>query len=253
MERLARVGLGAKGFVYTLIGILAFMAAFEIAGQSNDDADRNGVMKTLRDFPGGNILLALLIFGLVCYSAWRMVEAFGMEKDLKRKLKKRIRYFLSALTYLSVAFAAWQIMMYQSDGGSDGHWSAQFMNKDLGKIILGGVALVMAGIGVYQIWYGFSEKYKKRFAGGALRRSRASVLLRSGKIGYASRGVVWLIISYMLLKAVWEARASEAGDTAKAFSFIESSSYGSYLLGALGLGLVAFGIFNFLRAAYEDF
>jgi hypothetical protein len=35
------------------------------------------------------------------------------------------------------------------------------------------------------------------------------------------------------------------------FSAPNTASYGSYLLGALGLGLLCYGIFNFIRAFYE--
>lgn len=249
MERLARIGLGAKGFVYVMVGLLAFMAAFEIAGHTNNDADQEGAMLELRNLPGGGIILALLTGGLLCYSIWRLAEAFSS----RNSGRKKARYVLSALSYLSVAFVAWQVMMHQYRNGSGQHWSRDFIYDDWGKIAVMAIAVFMAGSGLYQIWYGFSSKYKKRFSGGSLPASSASILLRSGKIGYVSRGIVWLIISYMLSRAVFMARASEAGDTASAFGFVESSSYGSYLLGALGLGLTAFGVFNFLRAGYENF
>jgi hypothetical protein len=62
-----------------------------------------------------------------------------------------------------------------------------------------------------------------------------------------------LIIAWLFSKAAWFSNAFEAGDTAKAFRFLESASYGSYLLGALGLGLLCYGLFNFIRARYETF
>ncbi len=252
LEKMARTGLAAKGFIYSLIGILAFMAAFEIGGQSTENADRSGVMSTVKDLPGGNILLGALVAGLVCYSAWRMFEAFGMKRK-KKNWPKKIRYAFSALSYLFIAYAAFQVLMFNDSGDNNSHWSQEFIYKDYGKIIVGAVALAMAGIGIYQIYYGFSEKYRKKFSASSITSSNAEKLLRSGKIGYTARGIVWLIISFLLTRALLHARASEAGDTAKAFGFLESSAYGSYLLGALGLGLLAFGFYNFLRAAYEEF
>jgi hypothetical protein len=79
------------------------------------------------------------------------------------------------------------------------------------------------------------------------------LLLRAGKVGYISRGVVWLVIAFLFLRAAFYAVASKAGDTAEAFRFIESSPLGSPLLGLLGLGLIAYGVFNFIRARYERF
>jgi putative Mn2+ efflux pump MntP len=111
--------------------------------------------------------------------------------------------------------------------------------------------LILAGIGAYQIYYGFSEKYRKHVQGLSLHSEQSTLLLRTGKVGYISRGAVWLVIAFLFLRAAVHSAASEAGNTGKAFRFIETSAYGSLLLGALGVGLVAYGVFNFVRARYE--
>jgi hypothetical protein len=78
-------------------------------------------------------------------------------------------------------------------------------------------------------------------------------LLIAGKTGYVARGIVWMIIGWMFMQAALHSDSSEAGDTSKAFSFLESAAYGSYLLGAVGLGLISSGVFNFIRARHEKF
>ncbi len=77
------------------------------------------------------------------------------------------------------------------------------------------------------------------------------MLQSSGKPGYISRGIVWLIIAFLFMRAAVSSAASKAGNTGKAFKFIEHTPFGSYLLGALGMGLIAYDIFNFIRARYE--
>lgn len=252
VEKLARIGLGAKGLIYMLVGLLAFMAAFELGGQSNEEADRDGALVFLRDSPGGVVLLAILMIGLLCYSAWRTLEGFSLSTYHKKNWAKKLRYWASALTYLTVAFAAYKVLNYENDNGGQ-HWSQQIFYKDYGKILIVIIALAIAGNGIYQIWYGLSSKFKNHVSRGDMGNSNAGFLLKSGKIGYTARGIVWLIIAFLLIRAVVHARASEAGDTAKAFSFVETSSYGSYLLAGLGLGLIAYGIFNLLRAGFERF
>ncbi len=49
------------------------------------------------------------------------------------------------------------------------------------------------------------------------------------------------------------ANSAEAGDTSNAFQFLAEASYGTILLAAVGLGMVCYGIFNFIRARYENF
>jgi hypothetical protein len=253
VERMARMGLTAKGVVYLLLGLLAFMAAFEMGGQSNDDTDSNGVLLFIRDWPGGTWFLGLLILGLLSYSAWRVAEAISMRKKKLGEWRKPVRYFFSAFTYLTLAFAAVQMLLFKYTDDDGRHWSGEFINSGMGKLFIILVALLFAGNGAYQVWYGLSSKYKDHFDGVRINQQATRLLIKSGKVGYTARGVVLLIIAFMLGKAVVRTRSSDAGDTAEAFSFIESTSYGSYLLGALGLGLIAYGVFNFLRAAYERF
>jgi hypothetical protein len=252
---MARTGLFAKGLVYLTLGILAFMAAFEIGGQKDSETDRSGVFSFLKDAPAGSVLLGLLTIGLVCYSAWRIIQTITVsEKDNRKKWSKKLRYLFSGLTYLSVAYTALRIILSGSkkNGDKNQEFSSQILNQPFGQVLLGIGALLIAGNGIYQIWYGLSEKYKKHVDSRSFQNGSSAAVLVSGKIGYVARGVVWLVISFLLIRAALHSNASEAGDTGKAFQFIESG-YGSWLLGATGLGLVAYGVFNFIRSRYEKF
>lgn len=256
IEPVARTGLTAKGVVYCLVGILAFMAAFHIGGQSSSDADKEGALQFIEQ-TGGKLLLGLIALGLFSYSGWRFIEAFRTDGKRGEKAKEwgnRIRYFFSALVYLSIAVFAAKMVLF-NDNGSGGSSSQrlvrELLNKPLGQWLVGIVALFTAGVGIYQIWYGLSEKYKKHVSQAHVSSDATAVLVRSGKIGYTARGIVWLIIAWLIIQAAWEANSAKAGDTSSAFRFLEDASYGSYLLGALGVGLVCYGIFNFVRARYE--
>jgi hypothetical protein len=256
IARIAQAGLVAKGIVYVLLGLLAFMAAFELGGQSTNGADRTGVFALLKDLPAGKLLLALVAVGLICYTIWRGIQAFRPGPggaDLK--MSKRVRYFFSGLAYLSVALAALRLLLYnrKDSGNGNEQLASSLLHQSYGQWLLGGAALIMAGVGVYQLYYGLSEKYRKHIQGLSLGSPISELLLRAGKVGYLARGVVWLIVAYLLLRAALHANSSEAGDTAEAFRLVESSTAGSLLLGALGLGLVAYGVFNFIRVRYERF
>lgn len=256
ITRIAQAGLIAKGIVYVLLGMLAFMAAFEIGGQSTGSADRGGVFDFIRDMPAGTTLLALVAVGLVCYSVWRGIEAFRpTHRGEEVKWSSRARYLFSGLTYLSVAFTAGRLLLYnrQDNGNGNQQLASRLLEQSAGQWLLGAGALIMAAVGVYQLYYGLSEKYRKHVQGLSLSTPASSLLLRSGKVGYVARGIVWLVVAWLLLKAALHANASEAGDTAQAFQFVENSTAGSLLLGALGVGLVAYGVFNFIRARYENF
>ena len=256
IEKIARLGLIAKGIVYCLLGILAFMAAFEIGGQSNKDTNVKGMFRFVYDQTGGQIIVALLVIGLLCYTAWRMIQAFSKNYSSgKMDWKKRLRYFWSGLIYLFLSFFAIKLLLHKdNEGGGNSQQSiiSEIFQKPMGQWIIGIIAVAIGIAGIYQIYYGLSEKYKKHISELSQHTSN-TVLLNAGKVGYVARGIVWLIISWLLLKATLKSDSGEAADTSGAFTFLENSTYGSYLFGAVSLGLVCYGIYNFIRARYEHF
>lgn len=253
VKKIAQAGYVAKGIVYVLLGLLGFMAAFELT--RDNEATQSGTLRFVRDLPAGNILLLLLTLGLLCYSVWRGIQAFYQPDGEQKKWTKTLRYLFSGLAYLALAYAALRAALENpsNNGDQNQKLAGELMNQPLGQVLVGLAALIFAGVGIYQIYYGFSEKYRKHVQNLSLQSQHASTLLKSGKVGYISRGVVWLAIAVLFFRAALHNAANEAGSTGKAFHFIETSPFGSYLLGALGLGLIAYGIFNFIRARYERF
>ncbi|HEY0899358.1 MAG TPA: DUF1206 domain-containing protein [Sphingobacteriaceae bacterium] len=252
---LARAGLIAKGTVYCLLGLLAFMTAFHIGGQTASQTDKSGVFDFIYQLTGGKILLALVAAGLVCYCIWRMIQAFGDTESKgtdAKGLAIRGRYLFSGLVYGSLAFYAGMMLFSQPSGSGDNNQDLvrELLSKPFGQYLVGIAAAILLGVGIYQINYGLSEKYRKHVdrAGG-----NKEVLLGAGKIGYVARGIVWLVIAWLFFKAALKASSAEAGDTAKAFGWLQEATYGSYLLGAVGIGLIFYGVFNFIRARYENF
>jgi hypothetical protein len=252
---LARVGLIAKGFVYIVLGALAFMAAFEVGGQSSKDTDRSGVFNFLNDSFAGKWLLPVLALGLLCYSLWRFTESAKYRKNLSENWKKVARYLLSGLVYLLAAFSAFKVWRNtsKSNGDSQQQMASELLSRPFGQWLVGIAAVILAAVGCYQVYYGLSEKYKEHVQKMTAHDRASSLMLRAGKVGYVARGVVWLIVSFLMFQASFASQASKAGDTSRAFEFVEDSPMGSYLLGALGIGLAAYGFFNFVRARYERF
>lgn len=256
IKSIARAGLIAKGIVYCLLGLLAFMAAFHIGGTSSSDADKKGVFSFVQQQPGGRVLLALIAVGLFCYCIWRFISAFrNREGEERKKLwGRRIRYTISGLIYLSLAvYAAAMVLEKQKGGGGNKAMLSQVFDKPYGQLLAGLLAVVLAITGIYQGYYGISEKYRKHVNTMRLNDKASINLMVAGKIGYLARGFVWLIISWMLAKAAWTENASEAGDTSGAFSYLRGGWYGPYVMGVVATGLICYGLFNFIRARFEEF
>lgn len=256
IRSIARAGLVSKGIVYCLLGLLAFMAAFHIGGTSSSEANKEGVFSFVQQQPGGRVLLGLIAAGLFCYCIWRFISAFRNQEgaDKKKAWGRRVRYIFSGLVYLSLAlYAAAMVLEKQKNGGGNKAILSQVFDQPYGRALAGVLAVILAMTGIYQGYYGVSGKYRKHIDTMQL-TDRASInLLVAGKIGYLARGFVWLIISWMLARAAWTANASEAGDTSGAFSYLRGGWYGPYVMGVVATGLICYGLFNFIRARFENF
>lgn len=256
IKPIAQAGLVAKGIVYIILGALAFMAAFHIGDQTANNTGKEDVFGMVAKQTGGKIMLAVLAVGLLCYSTWRMIQTFRDTEDKgsgAKGIAMRLRYFFSGLVYVALAFYAFKMLFEGKKGGDNKQGMVQqLLNKPFGEWLLGIVAIIILIIGIYQCFYGFSEKFRKHL-NKAANSDNKTVLRIAGKVGYVARGIVWLIIGGMFGKAALYSNSSEAGDTSKAFSFLADAAYGTYLLAAVGLGLVGYGIFNFIRARHERF
>lgn len=257
VERFATFGLSAKGVVYCLVGIIAFMAAFEIGGKSTESAGSTGILRTIQDLPAGNVLLAIVALGLLSYAIWRFIQAAYDTEGKGHGAKgvgKRLRYLFSGVVYGGLAFLAARMVLGDSSGGggdSRETLASKLLQQPFGQWLVGIVAVATIIIGLYQIYYGYSEKYQKKVQSTGLKSEVEHLMIRAGKIGYMARGVVWVVIGYLFLQAALKANPQEAGGNTDAFSFLESSDYGSYILGAVAIGLVCYGVFMFMRAKYQ--
>ena len=257
IKPIAQAGLISKGIVYSLLGILTFMAAFHINGQSADKADKNGVFDFVYKQTGGQVMLAIIALGLFSYCLWRGIQTFADTEDKGKEAKgiaARARYLFSGLVYGYLAVHVVQLLVSHvaQSGDSKQDMAGELLSKPLGPWLVGVAAAILLAVGIYQIYYGLSEKYKKHVDKAGYGDSK-KILLGAGKVGYISRGIVWLLLSWLFFKAAFNSNSKEAGDTSKAFSYLSDWQYGSYLLAAVGTGLLCYGIFNFIRARYENF
>ena len=258
VKRFAKLGLVAKGVVYCLIGILAFMAAFEIGGRSERNLNKQGVFRFILDQPFGQVLLALVAVGLVCYALWRLTQAF-LDNEHKgtdaKGIGRRLVYGFSGLAYGSLAYYSFRLVV-GSQGKQGGDSARQtlvgeILQKPFGQWVVGLIGLGIIGMGLYQIYRALSGKYLKHVQTSSIKTELKELIIRAGKIGYISRGIVWGLIGYLFIKAALAANASQAGGSSRAFAFLEQASYGSFMLGAVALGLFCYGLFMFVRARYE--
>lgn len=257
LKKIARVGYVAKGTVYGLTGALTFLAAFNLGAQKTDQLR---VLEFLDKQTFGNILLAILGVGLLCYSFWRFIQAISDPESIgndKKAKVKRTAFFISGCIYLGLAVLSFYRVFKTggaSSGSGDSLQQSSWLSSNLGLIVLAAVGLAFIGTGIYQFIRIYKKEFVKKFQLKQMKDEKKKKLIKnSAYMGMSSRGIIFLIIGYFALRAAFTANTSEIKTTMDAFSFLQESNHGAWLLGIVAAGLVAYAIYMFLMAKYRQF
>ncbi|CAH1000643.1 hypothetical protein LEM8419_01777 [Neolewinella maritima] len=253
-NKLFITGYTAKGIVYSLIGIFAIAGV--VGGASGSNSGPKAVIKWIGTNPFGQVLLFLIGLGLLAYCSWRWYTAVQDKKNEgkdKEGIVKRIAYAVSGTAYGVLSAQAFKLAFGGGGGGGQDKQDiiAQLLSKSWGPYVVGAIALIMAGVAIFQLYRAVKDKHMDRIEGQQLSEDQREVFQRTGEVGLTARFIVYGVISFSLFKAATMDDASQFRGIGEALSFIEDQSYGAALLVIVGLGLLAYGIFMFVRARYE--
>lgn len=248
VERLARAGYAAKGVVYILVGGLAVAAA---AGQGGETTGSSGALSTLSDTTWGRMVLGLIAIGLAGYVVWSVVRAVRDPED--EGTGSRLFFGLTAVIYALLAVEAARMALSGPSGGGGGgngaaHWSAQLMQQPFGLWLVGAAGVAVAGYGLQQLINAWRVDLDDQLALGRLSAAGRTWAVRAGRAGLAARGVVFLIIGYYFVQSALQATPSEARGIDGVLDSLRDTPW---LLGVIALGLVAYGVYNLVRARYR--
>jgi Domain of Unknown Function (DUF1206) len=239
LTMLTRLGFAARGLLYLVIAYLVIST-----GRTEDPA---GALNYLQQ-GGGKPVLYVVTIGLLAYGLWRLSDAvFDIERhgsDNKAVLK-RLGAAASALIHFFLAWQAVKLIQGASTGGGSG------ASEGAGSVLQlpgGGMMLIVAGLillatGVYQLVKAAKGSYLKHLEPRIAAQPWAKW---TGRLGYAARGIVFLITGAFIANAGLGEQANEAGGMAEALSWLDSPWDM-----IVAFGLLAFGLFSLIEARYR--
>jgi hypothetical protein len=239
---LARLGYAAKGVVYLIIGFIAFRAA--TAAGSPEGA--SGALASLADETGGQLMLMLVALGLLAHVAWRVVQGVidpeHHEHDAKH-IAVRAFHLLSAAIYASLAWTAFQLSRGQGGGGDDGQatWIGKVLELPAGRWLVMAAGLGVIAYGIHQLikaWKADVRSHMTRNDGWIVAMAR---------FGIGARGLVLLPVGWFIFNAGRHYDPQAAGGTDQALQMLDRGG----LLALVGVGLVAYGLHQFAKAAWR--
>lgn len=251
---LARSGYAARGLVYLIIGFFAFTAA----QGSGDTVDSKGALQKVLEHPFGGVLLWLVAIGLFAHVAWRFTQSIGDTDrhgtDAKGLL---IRAGLIGSALVNLALALFTLSLLGagpeslSGGGSGGGQPdalARFLGHDASRWLIYLVALIPLGAGIAHLIKAWKVRFERYFE---CDEHVMGVVRPISRIGLAARGVTFLIIAALLLIGGNRYEVSDPPGLKEALEALQSWPQGSWLLMAIGLGLLAFALYSFAEALWR--
>lgn len=250
---LERLGYGARGLLYVVMGVLALRIAIRSPG--GQATDLTGSLVFLIGNPFGKLVLIAVVIGLVAYSIWGFVRAIYDPLHRGRDasgVMARLGFVSSAVSYAAIALFGLGVLLGSGAvaGDSTQKYATTLLAHPFGGPLTIIVGLVSFGIGIGQ----FVEAYKATFAGdlksAEMSASVRNVVVGLGRFGMAARGVSFLVIGWFLVLAGIHDNAAYAHGFGGAFLFLLSQPFGQVLVAVVALGFIALGLHSFACARW---
>ncbi len=255
LELAARVGYGARGFVYLSVGCLILLSAVDVVG---DAVGTKGALDWLVLRPLGRLWVFLIGLGLAAFVLWRVLQSvFDADHEgvSGHGLRTRMSQGFSGLSYAGLAFAAFSLLVRAPDGdpAQEGvvrsqEQAATVLSLPFGNWLLAGVGLMILGIGVSNVVKAWREDFTEYLACSPRTCRRVAPLARAGHI---ARGLAYLPLAILVILAGLRSSARDVTSFGSALEAVERQPGGPWILMATALGFVAFGAFSFLEARFR--
>jgi hypothetical protein len=249
---LARAGLVTRGLLHVVVGWIALRLA---AGEHDRRADQKGALATLVRQPLGRGLVLVLAAGFLAYAVWRFFEAVQDPDD--DSVWKRAGRALRGLLYLGFT---WTAMRLAFGGASSAGSSSETQDVTASVLrwgVLGRAAVAVAGavlivMGLWNGWRALSKSFEKDVKRYEMSDAARRWTTRLGAFGHLARMVAYLLCGGFVVRAAVRFEPRRGVGLDGALHEVAGRSYGPWLLLVVGVGLISFGVYQFVLARYRE-
>lgn len=245
LEIPARVGFAASGLIQVLLGGLAI----QLGATNVGEADQTGALEEVTKIPGGFIVLWISAIGLFALTLWLLTETVLVRGgSASSKWSRRLQHLSKAVAYAMLGFTAVAFAQGHPTHASETtrQLSTGILSTPGGQILLGVLGAVTCGVGVYFVVKGVRRRFRRDIQLPPGLAGRGITIL--GVVGYLAKGIVVGLAGTAFVLAAVRAQPATATGLAGGLGTLEQFPLGGALIVALGLGLIASGVYNLARA-----
>jgi len=251
-EVAARCGYAVSGVLHALIGLLALRLAF---GDASKEADQSGALQTVAQTPFGAVVLWFAVVAFVALGAWQAAVALrrrpGGASSGGSSKGDRAKAAGKAVVYLALAATSYA---FATGGGKSSDQqttdaTAKLMEATGGRLLVGAIGVAIVVVGVYHVVKGLRQRFLRdlrSLPGG----TTGTAVRWTGMVGYVAKGVALGVVGVLFVVAAQHANPQEAGGIDTALRKLGEQPAGDLLLVLVALGLIAFGVYSFVRARF---
>lgn len=246
----ARFGLAARAVVYLIIGWLAIDIA---RGHGRHQANQRGALATVARRSDGAVLLGVLGAGLAAYALWRLSEAVLGTGPGGDGAGARLRSLVTGIVYAALSASAFELLAGRSKPGQSqqqASLTARVMRHTDGRWLVGAVGVIVALVGLGMLVEGLRRHFEKRLRMAAMSRPTRRIVVALGTVGNAARGLVVALAGALTVDAAVTFNPAKSAGLDGALRALADRAFGPELLGAVAVGLLAFGLYACAEARW---
>jgi hypothetical protein len=120
-----------------------------------------------------------------------------------------------------------------------------------GEVIVVVAGLIIVGVGAAAVVKGVKQSFSEEIDTSSMSPVARKGVERLGQVGYVGKGVALAVVGGLLSYAAMTFDRQETPGLDGALQTILAQPFGRFLLSAVALGLVAFGLFAILQSRYR--
>jgi hypothetical protein len=243
---LARLGHGARGLVFLAMGALAARAVF--SARAVAAGSREALVALVRE-PHGLWLVSVIAGGFIADAIFRVIEGFG-RRGLLARLGCWARATGAAILGVTALRVGHQLRAPRSGDGVRRAvlWILRHPWGPRALVAAGVVAAIAASIEIFQ---GATGRFREGFRRKSMSRLQKTWASRVTRVGLVAHGALIGVIATYLIRAGRQANARDVIDAGTALRRIASLPLGRGLVAGIAVGLVAYGLSEWVLAVYR--